>query len=264
MKQIKAYAGTQSVRRAVSILKSFTDSRSEWTLMDLAREVGLNKTTTFRLLSALESEGMVARSPETGAYRLGPSVIALGGVATRSNTLRTAGLAELQRVARETGEAVTLEVLVGNEVLIIEEVASARLVSSSQSVGTRHPAHATSTGKVLLSEMNEAERQAALPLPLASVTARTITDWAALSKELDEVRVRGYAQALEELESAYAAVSVPVRNHDGRILAAICVGGPVTRLGSDRLSEVADMLKEAAYRVSLNLGFNAAAHTETL
>ena len=255
MKQTRAYSGTQSIRRAVSILKTFTDAQPEWTLTGLVRSVGLNKTTAFRLLSALESEHMVARNPDTGAYRLGPATIALGGVATRSNDLRTASLAELQALAGQTGEAATLEVLVGSEVLIVEEVASARLVSSSQSVGTRHPAHATSTGKVLLSELDEAERLAVLPPPLSQVTEKTITDWGKLTSELDAVREQGYAVALEELELAYAAVSVPVRNHHGEIAAAICVGGPISRLLPERLPELAGTLKDAAHRISLNLGY---------
>ena len=255
MKQSKPYSGTQSILRAVSILKVFRDTRPEWTLTDLTRELGLNKTTTFRLLTALESEGVIARNPDTGAYRLGPEIIALGGVATRSNDLRTASLAEMQQLARQSGEAATLEVLVGSEVLIIEEVASARLVSSSQSVGTRHPAHATSTGKVLLSELSEAERRAVLPLPLAQVTPKTITDWGELSKQFEEVRIKGYAVAFEELEPAYAAVSVPVRNHHGQIAAAICVGGPISRLGPDSLPELAAVLQEAALRISSSLGF---------
>ena len=261
MKQSRPYSGTQSVLRAVSILKAFSDVRPEWTLAELVRELGLNKTTAFRLLSALESEGVIARNQDTGAYRLGPEIIALGGVAARSNDLRTASLRELQRLAQQAGEAATLEVLVGSEVLIVEEVGSAHLVSSSQSVGTRHPAHATSTGKMLLSELDAAELRLILPSKLAQITDKTITDFGVLTRQLGEIRVRGYAVALEELELAYAAVSVPVRNHHGQICAAICVGGPISRLVPEKLPELAGILKEAAGRISANLGFRPSTDT---
>src|SRR5438045_3142394 len=81
------YPGTQAVLRAITLLKAFTDDHPELTLSELARRVGLNKTPTFRLMTALESEGMVARNPSTEAYRLGPEIIVLGGHAQRSNDL---------------------------------------------------------------------------------------------------------------------------------------------------------------------------------
>ncbi len=251
----KAYSGTQSVLRAIALLKSFSDDRPEWVLAELAAETGLNRTTTFRLLTALESEGLVTRSPVNGAYRLGPEIIALGGLALRSNDLRSASLAELQQLAQQTGEAATLEVLAGSDVLILEEVPSIRLVSSSQSVGTRHPAYATSTGKVLLSDLEPEARRALLPARLVRVTENTITSLAALERELEQVRARGYAVAVEELEPAYVAVSAPVRNHDGRVVAAVCIGGPASRLKVADLPDLAVPLKEAAQRISLQLGY---------
>ncbi|HKZ69362.1 MAG TPA: helix-turn-helix domain-containing protein, partial [Anaerolineales bacterium] len=73
------YPGTQAVLRAVTLLKAFSDSQPELGLADLARTTKLNKTTAFRMLTALESAGLVAKNPETDSYRLGPEVIALGG-----------------------------------------------------------------------------------------------------------------------------------------------------------------------------------------
>ncbi|MBK7896266.1 MAG: helix-turn-helix domain-containing protein [Anaerolineaceae bacterium] len=80
------YPGTQSVLRAMSLLKAFDDERREWGLAALAREVGLNKTTTFRLLTALESEGMVAKRPSTETYTLGPEIVVLGGAPCATTT----------------------------------------------------------------------------------------------------------------------------------------------------------------------------------
>jgi IclR family acetate operon transcriptional repressor len=118
----KPYAGTQSVLRAVSLLKAFTDAQPELGLMELAKAAGLNKTMVYRLLTALESERLVARDPGTDGYRLGPEMIALGGRAVRANRVRQVGRPELERLARETGEAATLEVLVGDEVLVLDEI----------------------------------------------------------------------------------------------------------------------------------------------
>jgi IclR family transcriptional regulator, acetate operon repressor len=256
----KPYTGTQSVRRAMSLLKVFSDARPEWGLTELARAVGLNKTTAYRLLTALQAEGMVARSPVSDAWRLGPEAITLGALALRSNDLMTAARSELEALVRETGETASLEVLVGDEVVILDGVEGPSLVGASSEVGTRWPAHATSTGKVLLA----AERSEVGKLPrgrrselhhrLRKLTPRTITDPNRLDRELERVLERGWATAIEELEVGYVAVGAPVRDHELRALAAISVGGPAARLTEDRLPELARSVVRTADRISRRLG----------
>ena len=82
---IESYPGTQAVARAIALLKSFSDTQPEWGLSELAQTTGLNKTTAFRLLAALEAEGLIMRNPLSGGYRLGVELVAMGGCATRSN-----------------------------------------------------------------------------------------------------------------------------------------------------------------------------------
>lgn len=249
----KAYAGTQSVRRAIALLKVFSEQRPEWGLSELARAARLNKTTAYRLLTALQAEGMVARSPASETWRLGAEAIALGAHALRSNDLVTAARPELEALVRETGETATLEVLVGNDVVILDGVEGPSLVGASSEIGTRWPAHATSTGKVLLA----AER----PHPpgrrggrLRRLTPRTITDRDRLERELERVRKRGWASAIEELEPGYVAVGAAVLDHAGRALAAISVGGPAARLTAQRIPRLGRSVVEHARRISRSLG----------
>jgi len=249
------YPGTQAVLRAVALLKAFTDAQPERGLTELARAVGLNKTTAYRLLTALESEGMVMRRAGADTYRLGPEAVALGGRAMRSNDLRLASHFELEALAQHTGETATLEVLSGSQVLILDEVPGQHLVGSTQSIGTRWPAHATSTGKALLAHLPDAQRKAILRPPLAKLTAKTITTLAGLRAELARARERGYATAIEEIEAGYVAVGAPVRNHEGRVVAAISIGGPSLRLAANRVAELAAQVRQAADRVSRGLGF---------
>ena len=191
----RAYTGTQSVRRAIALLKIFSDERPEWGLTEISRQARLNKTTAYRLLTALEAEGMVARSSQGDAWRLGNETIALGALALRSNDLLTAARPELAELVRETGETATLEILVGHEVLIVDGVEGPSVVGASTEIGTRWPAHATSTGKVLLAagmdsggepplrEVQTSRRR------LRKVTSRTITDPARLRRELERISV---------------------------------------------------------------------------
>lgn len=247
--------GTQAVRRAMAVLRTFTDTHPEWGLSDLARAVELHKTTVFRLLGTLESEGMVMRNQATGGWRLGPDAIALGARALRATDLRAAAHAELARLAADSGETTTLEVLVEDEVLIVDEVVGRSLIGAAPSVGTRWPAHATSTGKVLLAARGTEEaRSRRARGRLARVTSRTITSVAALEAELARIRERGYAVAQEELEEGFVAVGAPVLNHENRVVAAISVGGPASRLNRERIRSLAEMVSAGARRISRNLG----------
>ncbi len=248
-------SGAQSVLRAIRLLKMFTDAHPEWRLKDLARAVNMNKATIYRLLNALEHEGLLTRDKRTGAYRLGPEIIALGGRALRSNDLRSAGYGELEWLACAAGEAATLEILVENQVLILEEIPASHLLAPWQTIGTRHPAHATSTGKLLLAFLPAHERAARLRPPLQQLTKKTITDLEALEHQMALIRTQGYATAIEELEDGYVAVSAPIRNHDGEVVAAVSIGGPITRLNTERLPECINLVQQAGQRISERLGF---------
>ncbi len=249
------YPGTQTVLRAVSLLKAFTDDRPQLGLADLARAAQLNKSTTYRLLTALESEGLVARSSDTETYRLGPEAISLGGRALRANGLRLASRSELEQLADDTNETATLEVLVGSDTLILDEVLGGHLIGATPELGARWPAHTTSTGKAILAALPEDELNAALPRRLATPTEKSLRDRESLHAELARVRKRGYAVAAEELEPGFVAVGAAVRNHDGQVAAAISIGGPIGRMTPARIAEIAEKVKEAAGRISQRLGY---------
>jgi DNA-binding IclR family transcriptional regulator len=249
------YPGAQAVSRAIAVLKAFTDARPRLTLADITRATRLNKATAYRLVAALEKEGLVARDSGGEAYSLGPEAIALGGRALRASDVRGASRAELEALAQATRETATLEVLVGRDVLIVDEVISPQLVGSTPSLGTRWPAHATSTGKAILAHLPISERNAFLRRVLSRHTAHTLTA-DQLRRALPSIEANGYATVRDELEIGYAAVAAPVFNHEGQPVGALCVGGPAARLTPERLVEFAPLVKQAAGRVSARLGFS--------
>ena len=250
-----AYPGTQSVLRAVSLLKAFDDERREWGLAELALEVGLNKTTAFRLLTALESEGMIARRPYSETYTLGPEIVVLGGRALRNNDLRSLAKPELEQMATASGETATLEIMSGDDhVLIIDEVIGNHLVGSSQSLGTRWPMFATSTGMAMLAHLPEKKVDAVLKRPLPALTPKTITDPVTLHQHLKEIRQRGYSHVEEWLEVGLVVVGAPLFNHDRQVIAAISLGAPAIRFTPDRVPAMGNLVKETAVRISAKLG----------
>jgi IclR family acetate operon transcriptional repressor len=246
-----APAGTQAVERALAVLHAVGETREPPGLAELAAQLGLHKTTVFRLLGALERAGFVMRDDEHHRYGLGPALMRLGAQARRSVGLSDAARPELAALAHETGETTTLEVLAASEVLILEEVHGRFLMGSRPEVGTRWPAHATSTGKVLLAAQAPSRRGSGR---LARLGPNTITSRAALNRALATVRVQGFAVAREELEAGFVAVAAPVHDALGEVVAALSVAGPTARIPAARVRQLAVLVRAAAARVSAQLG----------
>lgn len=252
-----AYPGAQSVSRAIALLKAFNDSQPEWTLGDLAARVGLNKATAHRLLAALEAEQLIVRNQRTGGYRLGHELIALGGSALRSNDLRSVSRPSLEALATETGESATLEVLLGAEAVILDEVSSRYLVGMTQDVGARNSAHATSSGKLLVAMGGPEAERLLYAGQLPALARSTITTPAALHRHFEQIRELGYAVASSELENGFTAIAAPIYDHMGRVIATVSLGGPEVRFQGAALERLIAAVRRAAAEISTYLGFRA-------
>lgn len=250
MNALRAPSGTQSVLRAVGILKLF-HSADVLRLGDVREHTGLNRTTAFRLLTALESEGLVER--EGDAYRLGPEIALLGRRALGGDLGEVAG-AEMARLCETLHETVTLEVLAGDRAVIVAERIGEHLLGTSPSLGTSWPAHATATGKVLLAALDRPSRARVLGARLARLTPKTLRSRAVLEKECARIRSGGYALNLEELEPGYVAVAVPVLDASGVTTASLSVGGPVQRWTCALLVEAAALLERSSAAITRRLG----------
>ncbi len=251
-----AIPGTQAVQRVLSLLRAFPEENPKRSLTELSAAVGLNKATAHRMLSVLEREGFVYRSPETGEFQLGSEMIVLGARALKAVDIRAAARQELRNLAKETGEDATLEILVNAEVLILDEVRGRGLLVLGTEIGTRWPAHATATGKVLLANADIA--LAAVSDELSALTKHTIVSWDRWKETLSDVREKGFATNSEELEYGYTSIAAPVRDPEGRAKAAISVGGSVERVTADRIPTLAKAVQEAASRISERIGYREA------
>src|SRR5204863_679931 len=119
---IRPVTGTRAVVRAITVLKALGRSTNAYGVTELGTATGLSKATVFRLLGALENEGMVARDGSSGTYRLGPQVISLGASALSTTDLRSIAHDELMRLAEDSGETATLEILTDTDVVVLDEV----------------------------------------------------------------------------------------------------------------------------------------------
>lgn len=250
-----APAGTQVVIRAIRLLKAFTPERPAWSLADLCAERGLSKSTAHRLLGALESEGLVARSGDGSLYRLGPAAVALGNLALRSDHLRTLARPRLEQLAAESNETATLEVPIDQQLLILDEVEGRHLIAANPEIGTRWPMHATSTGKAYLAALPSSQRQQLLDEPLERFTPSTRVAPHELQKDFDEIAVNGYAIAWEELENGHVAAGAALLDAHGTPVGALSVGGPSSRIRLDGLHQLGRLLSDHAQQLSRQLGW---------
>jgi DNA-binding IclR family transcriptional regulator len=122
-------------------------------------------------------------------------------------------------------------------------------------IGSRYPAHATSTGKLLLSGLSEAELKATLPHKLAALTPFTVTDKQILRDQMDEARRLGWASSWEELEIGLGAIGAPITGRDGETIAAASISGPTARIDRSQIKQLAIMVMDTTKRITRDLGF---------
>jgi IclR family transcriptional regulator, acetate operon repressor len=242
--------GTQAVDRAAQLLVEVARSRDPVTFTELTTASGLAKSTTSRLLTALERNGLVRRDP-AGRFAPGEVFVSYAWRGGAEADLVSVAQPVLARLGDETGETVNLGVArEGGLVEQIAQVDSRYLIGGTNWVGLAVPLHCAALGKVLL-----AFGAAELPKGrLEARTDRTITSRATLASELAIVRSRGYATTLEELEPGLVAVAAPVFTGGGEVVAALSVSAPATRLSAGDLPVVAGQCMAAARSLSVLLG----------
>ncbi|HLB40124.1 MAG TPA: IclR family transcriptional regulator [Actinomycetota bacterium] len=250
----EAGGSLQSVNRALTALELVADA-GELGVSELGRQLGVHKATASRLAAVLADRGLLERDPSTERYRIGFGLVRLAGAAMSGLDLVRLARPILESLAERVREATNLGVRSGDDVVYVDQIAGSRAIVTVSWVGKRTPMHCTSNGKVLLAWADEADRERVLAGELETFTEHTVIDPTALRRELNAIRTRGYAQALEELEEGLNAVAAPVRQADGRVIAALGVSGPAFRMHAVDVPRLGLLTAEAAQAVSRQLGY---------
>src|SRR3954464_4347294 len=200
-----ATASVQSVDRALTILELLARD-GDAGVTEIAAELGVHKSTAFRLLATLEAHRLVEQDGDRGRYRLGVGNLRLAGATTARLDLVTEARPVCRQLATDTGETVNITVRSETSALYLDQVAGSSAVQSHNWVGQHIPLHATSNGKVLLSELADGDLKKAVRA-LPRVTDRTVTSRSELKTQLDHIRETGYAVAVDELEVGLTAAA---------------------------------------------------------
>lgn len=241
--------GSQAVDRAGTLLALIVQAGEPRSFTWLAAETGLARSTTSRLLQALERSRLVQRD-RAGCYRPGALFAVYAARSSAVHDLAELTQPALDRLAEITGETANFAVPRGDAVVQVAQADGHFLLGATNWVDVEVPPHCSALGKVFY-----AVGRLKLPAgPLPARTPHTLTSHDDLDRELAEVRRRGWASAWEELEVGLAAVAAPVHGPDGAVVGAISVSGPTARIPKDSLPALGATVREQAGRTSTLLG----------
>ena len=249
-----AVAVVQSVDRALSVLEILA-AQGEAGVTEVAAELGVHKSTAFRLVAALENRGFVEQLADRGKYRLGFGVVRLAGAAATQLDIARQGRLICETLAADLEETVNIAILDGDRAVNVSQARGPAALSTHNWVGQGTPLHATSSGKVLLAHAPDAVRKGVLSRELPRFTAATITGPELLQQDLDRIVEQGWGTTVEEYEVGLNAVAAPVRGADGDVIAALSVSGPSFRMDPEDFPRLARRLVAGADELSRRLGF---------
>ena len=245
----------QSIERGFAVLLAFDAERRNPSLIEITAVTGLSRPAVRRILLTLQHLGYV--EPTTGSHwRLTPRVLTIGQHYATSSTVVAVSEPHMSRLVEETQESASLSALDGNEVVYLARVPARRVLNVTAAAGTRVPAHATSMGRVLLAAAPPefVDRYLADP-GLTPLTPHTITDHGQFRDALDRARRQGWSLVSEERERGLIAVSAPIRDHTGQVIAAISSSSSTGRTSPGHIERhVVPVLTRIAKDISTELG----------
>lgn len=238
----------EGVQKAVALLRALARSDQPLGASDLGRQVGLGRSTVFRLLYTLQLEGMVRQDEATKKYRLGPDLAVLGRAASEHFDLRREARPAMERLAASVNLPVFLNVPGASEVVCLEHVASLSTVELYGRAGSTLPYHACPSGYVLLAFGPPERLERVLEGPLPTYAPHT-PDADTLRERVQEARDAGIAHGSDDLDEGVSSLAVPVLDSHGNTVAALGLAGFSVTFDA-RLDELSDSLRTAASQIS--------------
>lgn len=247
----------KSVSRALWIIEIVSSKKDGLGVTEIARQMDINKSSVYRILSTLVQHGYIEQDEETERYKLGYKFLEMSSKLLESIDLRAEAKPYLRELEKATNEVVHLVVYDQGEVIYIEKLEGTETLRMHSKVGKRAPMHCTAVGKAIL---------AYLPLPVVldildrkgmpQHTDQTITDKEVFLNELAAVRQKGYALDLEENEYGIRCIAVPIFDHSGNVIAAVSVSGPTIRMTDERLEQLQAHMRHIGQQISARLGYS--------
>ncbi|MGC8873028.1 MAG: IclR family transcriptional regulator [Chloroflexia bacterium] len=245
--------------RALDVLESFFQSAGDWqSLGEISQRTGLTKSRAFRILSTLKVRGYIEQHPQTSRYRLGLRLYELGELVHSRMELWQVAEPILAALAKECGDTVHLIIRDGPDAVCVGKWYGDQVLQVADPVWRRSPLYAGASPKLLFAFLPEEEREALLQrMELKKLAPNTITDRDQLRARLAQIREQGYGTAEQDLDEGVCAVSGPIRNASGQVIAAVSITCPCSRF-YPRREALLRMVLRATEEISRQLGYGRA------
>jgi IclR family pca regulon transcriptional regulator len=243
----------QSLERGLAVIRAFDADHQTMSLSEVATSTGLSRAAARRFLHTLVRLGYMRNN--SGKFALRPKILELGYAYLSSLTLPEVAMPHLEQLVEQVRESSSVSELDGDDVVYIARVPTKRIMALSISVGTRFPAYVTSMGRVLLAAQPDDWLDTYLATAdIKLLTRHTITEPAALRAELQRIHAQGYALVDQELEEGLRSIAAPIRDADGRVIAAVNVSTHAGRRSlTDTVEELLEPLLATARRIENDL-----------
>lgn len=240
----------QSVDRALDVLNILSQSDG-MTLSQVSERLGQSPATIYRVLSTLESRGMLETDPQSQTWHVGPAAFVMGSAFLRRSSVIERSRPFMRQLTEITGETSNLGIEKDRQVMFVSQVETGAAIRAFFPPGTLSPMHASGIGKALLSTFSEDRLTRYLKTEsLTAFTSRTLVAPNALRREMETVRSAGYAYDNEEKAEGMRCVAAPILNVHGEAVAGISVSGPTIRMTDERIAEFGRHVSNAASAIS--------------
>ncbi len=244
-----------SVSNAIRILRSFTMDEPQKGVRELARELHIGKSSVQRIFTTLAAHGFVRKNKETNKYELGISVLQLSSIFLSQIVLHQEALPIVTKLAHQHRETSHLAILENLKVVYLCKVETHQSMELVTHTGFHVDTHCTSSGKLLLAYSEPSVIDLFLHQSLMKFTPTTIIEPNEIRKEMEKIRKQGYSMSRGELRKEVSSVSAPIRDHTGKVIAAINIVGPTKRFTLSRIQYLAQELKRTSESISERLGY---------
>ncbi len=251
-------SAVRTVNRISAILNCFSPEQPVLNLTAISDRLGLARSTTHRLLTALQQQGFLSRSAGDQGYHLGYQLLRWGALAQATLDLRNEALPILRELSTATGETAILSVRDGSVGICVEKVDSNQPVRLAMHAGQHLHLHAGASAKVLLAFLPDDEMERIVSqIQLWPLQHNTLTDPDLLLRELREIRLRGLATSFEETDAGAMGLAAPVYDSTGQVVAGIGIAAPLARVSPQRVPDLSDCVLQASRDLSIRLGGGA-------
>ncbi|NWF53221.1 MAG: IclR family transcriptional regulator [Syntrophaceae bacterium] len=252
-----------SLKKGLDILRCFSFDDQALSVQEISTRLNIPLSTTYRYVETLEERGFLTRNSNDKTYKLGYMVFQIGNTVFRHMRLIDAAIPHMKSLASLSGETVLLMMVSGFKALCIESIESDRLIRLSLKRGASLPLHAGAPSKLLLAYQSESFIDSFLGhASLTRYTAQTITNPQDLKRELGRIREEGFAFSSQEVDLGDCAISAPILDESGNLIAGLAVAGPIERIEEYR-ERIILWVKEIASKISNDLRNTEPARSQT-